>query len=170
MRVQLQDVDRGWRRLRRLFDNYERRGSYAKVGLLGSEAEEDRGDLTQAEIGAVHEFGSEDGRIPRRSWIGSAFDDVQEQLVALARELIVAVVDGRTTIERALAILGTKLAAEIKKKVTTGDSIPPPNAPAWAAEKASRTRKGAAHGVRTLVDTGRMIASVTYAVIVERKS
>lgn len=189
IRCTVRDVDKGWRRLRTLFDNYARRGSYAKVGLLGSEAADDRGDLTQAEIGAVHEFGSEDGRIPRRSWIGSTFDEQQERLLIMARELIVAVVDGKATIEKALAILGFKLSTEIKKKVTTGEQIPPPNAPSTAERKIALTRgspppaagapkrdangrfsRAPLHGIRTLVDTGRMIASVTYAVIVEGKS
>lgn len=167
----IRDVDKGYARVRTLFDNYSRRDSFSKVGLLGSEADErPDGDLTQAEIGAVHEFGTEDGKIPQRSWIGSTFDKQRDELLRMARELIGYVVDGKTTIEKALGILGLKLSTEIKKTVTTGEAIPPPNAPMTLRVKEAKTRAGgAAHGVRTLVDTGRMIASVTWAVIVQGK-
>lgn len=199
----IRDVDKGYKRVRLLFDNYTRRDSYAKVGLLGSEADErPDGDLTQAEIGAVHEFGSEDGKIPQRSWIGSTFDKQRDELLRMARELIGYVVDGKTSIEKALGILGLKLSTEIKKTVTTGHPIPPANADSTAKRKVElgtgksyddsindlvknqkkytrllgRITSGKttdfhyeAFGIRTLVDTGRMIASVTWAVIVQGK-
>lgn len=169
IKVTIRDVDKGYKRVRRLFENYARRASFVKIGLLGTDADEERGDdgLTQAEIGAIHEYGSADGKIPQRSWIGSTFDEQREKLVTMAQELIGYVVDGKMPIEKALGILGLKLATEIKKKVTTGAPIPPPNAPAYAKQKEEKTRKGATHGVRTLIDTGRMIASVTWAIVVQ---
>ena len=170
VRIKIKDIDRGYNRLKRLFETYQRRNSYAKVGLLGSETADNAGDLTQAEIGAVHEFGTEDGRIPRRPWISAAFDLKKDELLQTAQKLILMLMDGKITMEKALGILGLKLSTEIKKYVTTGDPIPPPNAPSVQKAKEAKTRSGAAHGVRTLIDTGRMVASVTWAVIIERKA
>jgi len=43
----------------------------AKIGILGDDANrtDDETQLTNAEIGLVHEFGSKDGDIPRRSFL-----------------------------------------------------------------------------------------------------
>lgn len=188
-RAFVRDVDRGWKRVMQLAELLDKGESYTKVGLIGTEADEkpEGSDLTQAEIGAVHEYGSEDGRIPQRSWIGRAFDKHREQLLALARPMIGRVYDGQMTIEQALGILGARFSADIKNTVTREEPIPPPNSPAVAEKKALKgtriiqgNRKREVNGrfaarievsgVRTLIDTARMIGSVTWAVIVTRKS
>ena len=40
-----------------------------KVGIIGSDGSEDHGGVNNAEIGAVHEFGSYDRTIPKRSFL-----------------------------------------------------------------------------------------------------
>lgn len=49
---------------RSLKDNYKTR-----VGILGSDAQKAQGDMTMADIGAVHEFGSHSRNIPKRSFL-----------------------------------------------------------------------------------------------------
>lgn len=53
-----------------LKDNYKTR-----VGILGSKGSEQRDGLTNAEIGAIHEFGSLTRGIPRRSFLKNPLED-----------------------------------------------------------------------------------------------
>lgn len=178
---QVVDRDRGWRDLLGRVQALTG-GAYAKVGIL---ADSERGGLHQqgpdgkaapltvAEIAAVHEFGTVDGRIPSRSFVRSTFDEQREALAADARKLVIAVVlDGRMTADRALNILGLKLASMIRAKITMGAGVPPPNAPSTRRRKLAKggwNRKGKAQtrgqGPRPLVDTGRMLGAIAWAVV-----
>lgn len=170
VRVAVRDVDRGYRRIRKLVDEYGAKNSYVKVGFLDSgKGAEDRGELTNAQIAARLEYGSEDGRQPPRPAVAPTFDQERGELTAMATKLVGGILDGKLTVERALGIMGAKFAAEIKKKITTGPQIPPPNAPSTARRKQKLTRKGATMGIRTWIDTGRVLASLTWAVIIEKK-
>lgn len=172
LRVAVKVVDRGWDRIKKLVDAEAEKDSYVKVGYLddGGKGSETRGDdLTNAELGAVMEFGTEDKVIPARPHVRPTFDAKRDELARDARTLIGQILDGKMTVKRALGILGAKLASEIKKRVTAGDPIPPPNAPSTLQKKLSLTRKGSKKEPRTLIDTGRLIVSLTWAVIIERK-
>ncbi len=191
-RNEVVDRDLGWRGMLRRVDAL-RGSAYTKVGIL---ADSERGGLHQqgpdgkasklpvAEIGAIAEFGNEDGTQPPCSFVRSTFDEMREELVADSRHLIVAVVlDGTMTATHALNILGLKLATGIRAKITQGTGVPPPNAPSVQLRKAKKGRTarffkraartlgdamaqvGALAGVRTLVDTGRMVGAVSWAVV-----
>lgn len=163
------DRDRGWKRMLRGVELLADK-SYAKVGIIGALAgglHKPGEALTVAEIASVHEFGTQPGvipAIPERSFIRRTFDEQREALASDAARLVALILDGKIDVEKALGILGMKLASEIKKRVTTGPEIPPPNAPSTKARKAA---KGNTTGLppRTLVDTGRMIGAVTWAVV-----
>lgn len=135
-----------------------------KVGLIGgkNEEREDEG-LTNAELGLIHEFGT--STIPARPFIGPAYKKhAEEYKAALAKLVQGAVKAGKISYDQALGMLGAKAAADFKNFVTRGDPIPPPNAPATLARKQSLTRKGSTGSVRTLIDTGRMVAAITWQV------
>lgn len=129
-----------------------------KVGVLSSgkgAVEHPGSDLTVAEIAAILEFGTEDGHIPARPALRSTFDAQREELVKLGAKLIDKVLDGKMDTRTALNVLGAKLAAETKKTITTGDGVPPPNAPSTIAAKGSS---------RPWVDTGRTVGAITWQV------
>ena len=179
---QVVDRDRGFRSLiarARILAG----GAYAKVGVL---ADSSRGGLhvvgpdgkaaplTVAEIAAVQEFGTVDGRIPSRSFVRSTFDEQRAALEASSRRLIVAVVlDGTMGVEQALGILGLQLASKIREKITDGAGVPPPNAPSTLRRKLAKgawNRNGQAQqngqGPRPLVDTARMLGAIAWAVVI----
>lgn len=132
-------------------------GSYVKVGVLDDgRGAESRGGISNAQIAAIHEFGSRDGRIPERSFLRSTFAAKKPEYLRDLKTLLLRVVEGRDSIERILNVMGAKIAADVKNRVTQGSAIPPPNAPATVKRKGS---------FRTLIDTGRMIGSVTWAFI-----
>lgn len=139
--------------------------SAVKVGVLADDAtgggEHETGpdgtpsELTVAEIATVNEFGSEDGDIPARSFVRSTFDEQREGLIGFGKKLMAEVVFGDMTIDRALNLMGSKLAAEMKKKITDGEGLRPENTEATIAAKGSD---------RPLVDTGRLVGAITWAV------
>ena len=186
MTAEVVDNDKGWKRLLAVVEALKG-GSYAKVGVLADEAKGGLhvpgGKLTVAEIAAVMEYGTQDGKIPARPFLRMTFDEQAGEHTRVAKLLILKIIDGNMPVGQALGLLGAKLAAEVKKRVTSGSEIPPHNAPSVVARKEKRgawNAKGKAQrapaaggggfGVRTLVDTGRMIGAVTWKVVMGGKS
>lgn len=126
-------------------------GGVVKVGVLaddkrgglhevGPDGESSR--LTIAEIFAVLNFGTRDGRIPPRPVLQATFDAKRAELKELGSRLIGDVVFGHLTLEHALGIMGSQLAADVKAAIVAG--FPPPNAPSTARAKAMKGRGVAA--------------------------
>lgn len=116
--------------------------SYVKVGVLdedekGGEVRES--GLTNAEIAAVLEFGTQNKHIPARPVIRPTFDEKREELVTLGKKLIGDVIDGRLKIERALGMMGSTLVTAMRLKITSG--VAPPNAPSTLERKALKSGK-----------------------------
>lgn len=168
------DRDHGWIAFFRRVKEIE--GSYVKVGVL-DDGKDSGGDLTVGQIAVVNEFGTE--TVPARSFVRSTFDSKREEMTALGQKLIGAVVDGKMQTKKALDVMGAKLSAAMKLKITDGAGVPPPNAPSTVAKKQKsgpvkgvpfRDNRGrfskTGMGVRPLVDTGRLLNSITYVAIV----
>ena len=171
------DKDRGWKRLQALARQLASQDVHVKVGVLddGRAGSEVRDGITNGELAVMMEFGTQNA--PARSWIGRTFDQKRGEVQADMQRLLTHVLDGKTTVDKALNVLGAKYSAEVKNTVTQGEQIPPPNAPSTLARKEGKTHNrrdskgrfvkgyGAAlrYGVRTLIDTGRMVGSVTWA-------
>lgn len=181
MKAKLVEKDHGWRAFIERVKQIP--NSHVKVGVLADDARGGLhvpgGKLTVAEIAAVNEFGTEDGRIPARSFVRSTFEEEREHLVDLGKELMRKVLEGMS-VEQALNIMGSTLATAIKKKITVGEGIPPPNAPSTLRRKAMKGKgvraargkpsfdqkfEASKAGVRTLVDTGRLLGAITWSVV-----
>jgi hypothetical protein len=160
----------------------EMKDAKIRVGVLGDAKGGERepgSGLTVAEIAVVNEFGTEDGHIPARSFLRSTFDAQREHLADLGKELMGKVLDGHMTIDRALGVMGASLASSIRDKIRS--NIQPVNAPSTIMHKVRQGRTarlfkrapkglggalaqvGAAAAVKTLIDTGRMLAAVSWA-------
>lgn len=111
--------------------------------------------LTVAEYAAYNEFGTED--IPERSFMRSTFDEKVRQIESDMKAEYGKVADGKSTVYRALSIVGLKHETDIKEKIRSG--VNPPNAEYTIAKKGSD---------KTLIDTGAMINHVRY--IIRRSS
>lgn len=185
----LRQVDRGFAKLIRAAEQLSREGGmHAKAGILGAQAteehqgrEEGEGKKpTNVELAAIHEFGVP-GKIPARPFIQGTFElhrrVYQGQLRILAGDWF-SRATGRAgmPLERALGLMGLRMASDMKLRVTSGAGIPPPNAPStikrklakgeWKGrspgEEAANTAAG--RGPRPLVDTGRLVGSISHAV------
>lgn len=134
----------------------EQGDSGVKVGILGGHgAQDSNGKITYAQVAAIQEFGL---GVPERSFIRRTLHEKHHQLIrvqaALAKELVTTHISKKTALEK----LGLWASAEIKKTITEGEGIPPPNAPATIARKGSS---------RTLVDTGGLVNRITHEVVPE---
>jgi hypothetical protein len=168
-------VDHGWKAL---MDRAKLLSGdmHVKVGVLADskagglhqkDSEGNAKPLTVAEIAAIQEFGTKDGVIPSRPFIRSTFDRMRNEVQRDLDKLAAEVLFGEKTPKAALDWIGLKVSAAMKKTVTTGSEVPPPNAPATKARKERRGRNSK-WGVRTLVDTGRMVGAITWAVITKK--
>lgn len=149
-RVKYIDRDRGWRKLKREMER-TRLKPHTVVGIFGSKASEPHGDLDNAGVGSVHEFGL--GNVPERSFIRTTIDGKARQIHAMARRAAHGVLDRRATLKQGLELLGAFVKGEIQKRMARG--IPPPLKPATIARKGSS---------KPLIDTGQLRASIDYEV------
>lgn len=116
------------------------------VGIHEDEGATSHGELTNAEIGAIHEFGL---GVPERSFIRGYMDERQaeiEQAQEAALERILDGADPRVEAER----LGLKLEAGVKERILA--RIPPP--------LAESTKKRRGENAVPLVDTSQLLGSI----------
>jgi hypothetical protein len=165
MRSRVRVIKDKTKAIRTAMDTLARSKSYVKAGLLGTKKAARSGDsLTNAEIGIINEYGT--SRQPARPFVKPSFDQnrkvYEKHLATLAKR----VVSGqRISYERALGIVGLQMAADMRKFVTQGAPVPPPNAPSTLRRKTALTRRGSKGSVRTLVDSGRMVNALTHEVV-----
>lgn len=118
-----------------------------KVGLPAGKAP---GDLVS--IAFWNHYGTSRG-IPPRPFISMALFKGRTQIRAAMRAHAKAMMNGTMTMDRALPLLGIQGQTLIQNQI--GSNMPPPNAPSTIAAKGSSS---------TLIDTGRMLGAVTWAV------
>lgn len=132
-----------------------------------AEASDDDG-IDMIALAAIHEFGAPAAGIPERSFIRAYFRENEKEVGEFIAKVAKTYVQGGITLERALNLIGTWAAAQIKKYVTTN----PIFYTGGELENAESTRRAKnlragqpedAEG-RALIDTGRMIAAISWEV------
>ena len=104
-------------------------------------------------VGAVHEFGSDARNIPERSFLRSTVHQNRNEYKAFIRSLASAIIKGKLTADKALKILGLKVASDVQQKIV--EIKHPPNTKVTIASKKSSN---------PLIDTGHLRQSITYEV------
>jgi hypothetical protein len=122
-------------------------GARVLVGVRGAE----NSDVLQ--YAAANEFGTEDGRVPERSFLRSTIDENHERYGKLMRIAVLKVIRGKASPEEALGIVGIQVVGDVQRKIRS--HVPPPNAPSTIAAKGSSV---------TLIDSGRLRQSIDYVV------
>lgn len=109
------------------------------------------GGLSLASVGAVNEFGSDDGRVPERSFLRATVD----ANAAAYTERLTRITDdaamGKRSLRDGLARLGALAEGDVKQFMT--DLTDPPNAPSTIARKGSSN---------PLIDTGGLRAAIRH--------
>lgn len=138
------------------------------VGLHEAEGQrpkagDDEGDeMLLIDVAIVHEFGSDDGHVPRRSFIRDWADERKAEHDDQMRRIAKAVIEGKMDAERALKRLGTLRQAEVQKRIS--DGISPPLEESTIKRKTVNGKKGHV----PLIDTGQLRSSITHKVTVKR--
>ncbi len=145
----VKDIDRGFRQLVRNFVRM-RRGPNVTVGIQGDEAMEQRDGITNANLAAVHEFGSADGSIPQRSFIRGTTDRERAKINRLLERAVKAGVRG--DVRRELGKVGEVIRAAMVRTIDQSIGIKA-NAPATIARKGSSV---------PLIDTGVLKGAISW--------
>ena len=148
-------IDRGWNKIQKQALTMSR-GKAVAVGYQGSEAElvdPAHGEITNVELGAIHEFGTQDGHTPERSHIRSTFDENQAKYEKGMKEVSRIFFEGKKP-DGELLLVGEELKSDIINKVRSGDLEP-------LAESTMMTREG---GAIPLWNTGQLMNSLTAVV------
>lgn len=160
------DKDRGWKKIAadlRKTANHP----YAKVGFVepSAEAPHKGSALTVAQIATIHEYGSEDGRIPPRSFIRGTLIQESQAIQGAISSLLKSVLFQKLNVETALGRLGLFAVSLIKNRITN-EHIPPELSPATIKAKTRDGKKGDV----PLVDTGQMLNSIRHHVVMDGRN
>jgi len=128
----------------------EIRGLNVSVGIHRGEVDPESG-TTVAMIGAVNEYGSEDGHVPERSFMRSTFKEEIKKYRSNIQQIIKSVIAGKYTARVGMGRLGKLAELDIKAKISSG--IEPANAISTIEKKGSSG---------TLRDDGQLIASIRW--------
>jgi len=127
---------------------------FVNVGILAGTGQHEDSDLTVAQIGFWNEFGTV--TIPERSFIRSTINGQSKDIKAVSQAQLKKVINGQTTSEKALGVLGAFTAGLIQAKFTDND---------WAPNTTkTQNRKGS---TTPLIDTGQLRQSISYEVKVK---
>lgn len=132
---------------------------YVTIGVHQEDRErtdEDGGSSpSMALVASVHEFGTEDGRVPERSYIRSTMDGRRGEIADIMQKIEAKVAEGALTAEQGVGLLGEFLQGAVQKTLT--DLRSPP----LKASTIKRRRNG---GDNPLIDTGQLRAAIRYEV------
>lgn len=147
--------DTVWKRILTELKNANR--SYVKVGVIGAAAMQKTADgVSMAELALIHTYGSPKRSIPARPFIAEGINAQEAKIKTLTEKLAEKVSTGKLTIQTALATLGEAGAAAVKRYVKSGPYIRP------LLKAATIEAKGSS---RPLIDSSRMINSVSYEIV-----
>ena len=150
MTAKLFDIDKGYKDFIGELQNLK--GKTVKAGVLGSKAtniHKDSDGLTNAEVAAYNEFGTEN--IPERSFIRSAYDSIADTLI----QEVIVLIKRQAKPEYIHNHIGLRLQDAIQDKIREGGEPYTPNA------KSTIKAKGFD---RPLIDSSEILQVVTYVV------
>lgn len=158
-----------------LLQEFKKQAQYVKIGIMEDKttrsANQPGADSTNAAIARVQEYGYPAKRIPARPFLRPTFQKNRDSYIALFARVLKAARAKPALIGNAMDIIGLKAQADVRKYITAGPQIPPPNAPRYLAYKKSLARKGkSSASPRTLVLSVQMVKAISYAVVKGRSS
>lgn len=169
MSEQIKDVDLGWNKFKKqakLLHN-----SYTKIGIQGNAGEE-KGGASIVMVGVYNEFGTPNAKapIPARPFMRTSFDEQKKEIHRIQESQYVKILQGKTTVKRALGLLGEFMTGKVKEKITK--ITDPPNAESTRKRKEGfgKSSEASVAKVNPLIDTGRMRASVTHIEVIQGKA
>lgn len=172
-------TDRGMQQILERVAAAKKLGSYVRVGVVGknaaaehapTEGEPEKQPLTNAQLAAIHEFGTE--TIPERSFLRSATKENAAKYRELWRRGVqLALIEGRMGWPQVLQLVGLQAQSDVRAKITDGPFAP--LAPstikrklakgAWKqAVRKRRKQPPVTEQPRPLIDTGALRNSINF--------
>jgi hypothetical protein len=142
----VKDTDNGWKSFQKML-----RSIGEDEVVIGIPGEINFSIPTTAAIGMVHEFGSEDGTIPERSFIRSTFDKNASKYSRLLNKWIEEAARKKKPNARALFVLGETARADVIASIVNQEIVQD-LAESTLARKSPRTK--------ALIDTGNLVGSI----------
>lgn len=162
----VRDIDRGYASLKKQLEDLGKRPApRVYVGVLQDKGAEyaPGSDITVAGYASVNEFGSEDGRVPERSFLRSTMDENEAVYQGELDRIVGSMIDdmvskgpgaGERALQRGLGRLGNRAARDVRTKIR--DLRDPENATSTLAAKYP--------GNNPLVEGGRLRQSISFKV------
>lgn len=141
------DRDLGMRKIMAEFQSADR--TLITVGVQKGEVNED--GTSVAEYAAENEYGT--GRIPQRSFMGTAFDENKPSYIRYMNRVTRKL--GVESFARSVYLLGLNAQQDIQNVISKRNILP------RLAESTIKAKKGS---TKTLVDTGALVNSITFEV------
>ena len=126
---------------------------FVTVGIHEDSGTHEDSGITNAQLGAVMEFGTDNGNIPARPWLSPGVDSGNKEYIGIIAD---GLEDGQP-LSQSLERLGLVAVAKVQQYMV--DLKSPPNA------KSTVDKKGSSN---PLIDTGALRQSVTYKVTDEK--
>tara|TARA_R110000772_G_scaffold24212_12_gene64170 strand:- start:5220 stop:5696 length:477 start_codon:yes stop_codon:yes gene_type:complete len=126
---------------------------YVTVGIHEDAGQHEDDGITNAQLGATMEFGTDNGNIPARPWLRPGVESGNEEYLNIITDSI----ESGEPLEKALEIVGVVAVAKAQQYMI--DLKSPANAPQTIARKGSSN---------PLIDTGSLKSSVTHKVTSEK--
>lgn len=122
--------------------------------------------IGNAALGYLHETGSPANNIPPRPFLQPGVNESKDKWLAYLKQAGELAMEGKASaVDKALHAAGITAVTAVKARITAG--IPPPLKPATVAARQRRTKSRQANSaadVTPLIDTGQLLASITYVV------
>ena len=138
------DKDLGWNKIQKGL--FSLNNQTAKIGYWGQGSSPKTNIAARA---AVHEFGTKDRKIPRRSFMRTSFDEQNKELMGKINKLINKFLLSRGLTGNFLKSMGLFMKEKIQDKIRSGDFKP--------LKPETIRRKGSS---KPLIDKGQMVNSI----------
>lgn len=127
-------------------------GAHADVGIFDDAKDRPEGEYTNAQIGAVHEFGT--STVPERSWLRSNHDKHARKYIARLDKQYARILAGKARVVTSLVAFGERVASDVRRNITAIRTPP--------LEQSTIDAKGSSN---PLIDTGAMRNAVSSRVV-----
>lgn len=143
-------AQQGLRDLAKAIDSISQKNVY--IGVIGNNSEHE-GELNNAQLMAIHEFGTDDGHVPERAPIRKTMAKNGDSYGTMFEKAIKGVLEGKSDADIILNRIGAQVAGDVVGEIRAG--VDPELAPSTIKRKGSD---------RPLIDTGALVQSISYEV------
>lgn len=143
------------------------------IGIPAEKAARSDGDINNAELGYIHEYGAPEANIPARPFLMPGMEAAEAMIVdelakALTKGITLAAVQGDVSAGQAaltdgLNRAGLKAVSIIQGRITAGLSPPLAERTVYARLHRKKNRRSGPD-MKPLIDTGKLLASITYVI------